>query len=74
MQLDRRRDVAMTKIINTAIVMDKKEGAVRAWIFLSRHGVSPNSIHRVLALDGHTAAKRRPYTEPLTAGVWQGRL
>jgi hypothetical protein len=69
MHSDRRRDRARAEIINNGIAMDVQEGAIRAWIYMTNHGISPNTIQRVLALDGVPSTRRRPPLQSHDVGL-----
>lgn len=55
MSMERRIDAKTRHVIYAGVEMDRVEGALKAWVFLTRHGISPNTICRVLGLNvsGH---------------------
>lgn len=64
MQPERRMDVLTAGEIDRAIEIDRMEGAIKAWLYLAQRGVSPDTIRRILSLDGAAVAARRPFGAP----------
>ncbi|WUR15656.1 hypothetical protein E7V67_011300 [[Empedobacter] haloabium] len=64
MQPERRMDVLTAGEIDRAIEIDRIEGAIKAWLYLAQRGVSPDTIRRILSLDGATVGARRSYAPP----------
>ncbi|AXA91108.1 hypothetical protein [Massilia sp. YMA4] len=56
-------DVLTAGEIDRAIEIDRMEGAIKAWLYLAQRGVSPDTIRRILSLDGTAVAARRPYAQ-----------
>jgi hypothetical protein len=54
-------DVLTAGDIDRAIEIDRIEGAIKAWLYLAQRGVSPDTIRRILSLDGAAVAARRSY-------------
>lgn len=61
-QQDRRRDNTMAAVIDEAIRFDQERGAALAWAFLASHGLSPETILRVLSHAPDGAVPRRQAT------------
>lgn len=61
MQPERRTDVLTACEIDKAIEIEREDGAIRAWIYLMKHGVPSATILRVLALSDALASH-----QPLT--------
>lgn len=61
MQPERRMDVLTAGEIDRAIEIDRMEGAIKAWLYLAQRGVSPDTIRRILSLDGAALAARRAH-------------
>lgn len=68
MQPERRMDVLTAGEIDRAIEIDRIEGAIKAWLYLAQRGVSPDTIRRILSLDGAAVGARRSYA-PAGAGT-----
>lgn len=58
---DRRSNPALAAVVDQAIRFDAERGAALAWAYLTRHGVAPETILRVLAAP---AAGRLPRRTP----------
>jgi hypothetical protein len=54
---DRRTNLKLAQEIDRAIVLERTDGAVKAWAALAQLGMSPNAIRRLLGMDG--VARRR---------------
>lgn len=54
-----RQNQVLEQVVNHGVALDATQGAVAAWVFLSRHGVDHDMIVRVLA----PPAGRRPPAE-----------
>lgn len=64
MELERRMDVLTANAINRAIEIDRAEGAIRAWIYLTQLGVSTETIQRILNTNGTLGANRPTQGQP----------
>lgn len=61
MQPERRTDALTADEINRAVELDRTQGAIAAWIYLMRRGVSTNTIQRVLMIAGGSLPDPPPY-------------
>lgn len=52
MQHERRMDALTADDIDRAMAIDRTEGAIKAWMYLTQRGVPTETIHRVLVNNG----------------------
>lgn len=48
MQRERRTNVLTAVEINHAVLIDQTQGAIAAWVFLTRRGIPSDTIQRIL--------------------------
>lgn len=58
MKPERRTDIVTAIAINRALEIDEEEGAIAAWVYLTRCGIPLKTMERVLIANATTGARR----------------